>query len=216
MKTGSSLISSAAAAVVLALLTAVSPAQAVEKGDWLFRAGVGHVAPNDSSTDLTGAPGGNVAVGSSTNLALNFTYMFTDNWGFEVLGALPFAHDISGSGNLSGAGTVIETDQLPPTFMAIYNFDPKSNVRPYVGVGINYTTFMDETGVGALAGTSVKLDDSTGLALEAGVDVDINSDLYFNASLWYIDIETEATTVLGTTDVDIDPWVLFLGVGWKF
>lgn len=216
MKNGKSALVSVVAAVGLSVLGATSPAQAVEKGDWLFRVGAGYISPNDSSSELTGVPGGTVSVSSSTNLALNFTYMITDNWGVEVLGALPFSHKVYGTGALEGAGAVIETDQLPPTFMAVYNINPKANVRPYVGVGLNYTTFIDETGVGALAGTEVKLDDSTGLAVEAGVDVDINSDMFFNASLWYIDIETEATTAVGTTDVQIDPWVVFLGVGWKF
>ncbi len=202
--------------VLLALTLFAGSAAAVEKGDWLFRIGGAHVAPNDSSSDLSGAPGGKVSVDSSSNLGLNVTYMVTDQWGVELLGALPFKHDINGAGNLSGVGKVAETEQLPPTLVAIYNFNPSADVRPYVGIGLNYTTFMNEEGVGALDGTKVKLDDSTGLAVEAGVDIDISSDLYFNGSLWYIDIETEATTVLGTTDVEINPWVLFLGVGWTF
>ena len=66
--------------------------------------------------------------------------------------------------------------------------------------------------------TDIELDASTGLAVVGGVDVDINENWFFNASLWYIDIETTAeleTTGAGDleVDVDIDPWVIMIGVG---
>jgi outer membrane protein len=68
-----------------------------------------------------------------------------------------------------------------------------------------------------LDGTSLKLDDSFGLAVKAGVDVDINKDWFFNASLWRMDIDTEAeSSLLGKFDVAIDPWALFVGVGTRF
>ncbi len=213
-----SLLFSISAVSAMSLMTLATPAQAVEKGDWLFRLGVAQVSPNtDSDNNMAGIPGAEVDVSASTGLALNLTYMVTDNWGVEVLGALPFSHDVDAAGSIDGLGTLIETDELPPTFMAVYNFSPKADVRPYVGAGINYTVFMDEKGVGAFAGTDVELDSSMGLALEAGVDVDINSDMYFNASLWYVDISTTAK-VNGADigDVDINPWVVFLGLGWKF
>lgn len=220
MKTRKSLLLCISAISVLSMLTAVTPVQAVEKGDWLFRLGAGYIAPNDKSDNtMAGIPGAEVSVSSSANLALNLTYMVTDNWGVEVLGALPFSHDIDAAGSIKGLGTLIETKQLPPTFMAVYNFNPKADVRPYAGFGINYTTFMDEKGVGAFAAykDQISLDDSVGLAVETGVDVDINSDMYFNASLWYVDISTTAS-IAGADigDVDINPWVVFLGVGWKF
>jgi len=204
------------ALIALGLTAAAIPAHALQKGDWLVRAGLGHVAPNDKSGDLSGVAGGKVAVDSATNLAVNFTYMWTDNVGVELLGALPFTHDINGAGVLSGAGKVADTKELPPTLILLYNFSPKSNVRPYAGAGLNYTKFFGEKTTGALAGTSIDLKSSTGLALEAGMDVDIGKDTFFNVSLWRIDIDTQATTALGTVDVTIDPWVLFVGVGRRF
>lgn len=197
-----------------AVLAAATPAAAVGKGDWLIRAGLGRVAPNDSSSGFSGAPTLKVEdVSNSTNLAINFTYMMTDNVGAELLGALPFKHDIS----VMGLGKVVETKQLPPTLILLYNLSPKSNVRPYAGAGINYTKFFGEKTVNGLAGTTINLDSSTGLAIEAGVDVDINKDWFFNASLWHINIETKArSSLVGTADVTIDPWVLFAGVGKRF
>ncbi len=110
----------------------------------------------------------------------------------ELLGAWPFKHDINGSGTIAGAGKVAETKQLPPTLVLNYMFNPQSNIRPYIGAGINYTTFFSTKTTGALAGTDMKLDDSWGAAADAGVDVDINKDWFFNASVWYMNITTTA------------------------
>lgn len=204
-----------AAAVVAALSAA--PAMAIEQGDWLVRFGVGHVSPNDSSSDFSGASGVGAAVDGDTKPILNVTYMLTDNIGIDVLGAWPFEHDISAKGGLNGK--VGSTKQLPPTVGLQYHFRPKASVRPYVGVGVNYTHFWDEklnaTGQAVLG--TLELDDSFGVAGQVGVDVDINDQWFVNADVRYIRIKTEGTTAnVGKVDVEIDPWVFILGVGTRF
>jgi outer membrane protein len=202
----------AGALLALGFAASAVPALAVQQGDWLIRGGLGHVAPTGESVTVP-IVGGKVEADSATSLAINFTYMLSDNLGVELLGALPFKHDLTHD----SLGKVGETKQLPPTLLLVYNFAPQSGVRPYAGIGLNYTTFFSEKTKGALDGTSLKLDDSFGLAVEAGVDVDINKDWFFNASLWRIDIDTEAeSSLLGKFDVAIDPWVLFIGVGTRF
>lgn len=200
------------ALIALGFTTAAIPVHAVQKGDWLIRGGLGHVSPTGESGTVP-VVGGKLEADSSTNLAVNFTYMLSDNLGVELLGALPFKHDLMHN----TLGKVGETKELPPTLILLYNFAPQSDVRPYAGIGLNYTTFFSEKTTGALAGTSLKLDDSFGLAVEAGVDVDLNKDWFFNASLWRMDIDTEAdSSLLGKFDVAIDPWALFVGVGKRF
>ena len=198
------------------VLTSAS-ALAVEKGDWLVRFGVANVSPNDSSTGLSGVgPTATVGVDDDTQIFANLSYMIKENVAIELLAATPFSHDIKGTGALAGAGKVGETKQLPPTLSVQYHFKPKASVRPYVGAGINYTIFFSEKTTGALAGTTLSLDDSWGLAVQAGVDVDINKDWFFNADIRYINIESTATTALGTAEVTIDPTVISLGVGTRF
>src|SRR5690554_8135345 len=80
--------------VLAAAVMAVAPAaQAFEAGDFVLRAGVVHVAPDDSSDQVLlsgGAPtGSEVAVDSNTQLGIRATYMFTDSLGLGVLGATP-------------------------------------------------------------------------------------------------------------------------------
>lgn len=198
------------------VLTSASVA-AVEKGDWLVRFGAVNVSPNDNSTSLTLAgPNSTVGVDDNTQVFANLSYMIKENVAVELLAATPFSHDIVGTGALSGVGKVGETKQLPPTLSIQYHFTPKASVRPYVGAGINYTIFFSEKTTGALAGTTLSLDDSWGLAVQAGVDVDITKDWFFNADIRYINIETTATTVLGTAEVEINPTVISLGIGTRF
>ena len=190
---------------------------AVEKGDWLVRFGAVNVSPNDSSSGLSlVGPTATVGVDGNTQVFANLSYMIKENVALELLAATPFSHDIVGTGALSGAGKVGETKQLPPTLSVQYHFKPKASVRPYVGAGINYTIFFSEKTTGALAGTTLSLDDSWGLAVQAGVDVDITKDWFFNADIRYINIETTATTALGTSEVEINPTVISLGVGTRF
>ncbi len=205
---------------VLAIL-ASGNALAHKEGDFIVRGGLAAVVPNDSSDDILGSDE-ELEVKSDTQLGLTLGYMITDNISFEVLAATPFSHDIKT--DLLDLGTIADTKHLPPTFMLQYYFgQAESKLRPYVGAGINYTFFFEEgfKGDGKTAGLKdLKLDDSWGLAANAGVDYMLNDDWFINASVWYIDIETEASYTFGgdkyKTDVDIDPWVFMIGGGYKF
>ncbi len=185
-------------------------AQALEAGDMFMRFTLTNVNPNDDSTNFT-----NVAaapeVDDDTQLGVTFVYMFDSNIGFEVLAATPFSHDIT-----IGGTKVAETKHLPPTFSVQYYFNPQTNVRPYVGLGLNYTTFFDSKTVDALGG-DLDLDDSFGLAVQAGIDYDINEKWFVNADIRYMNIETTATnSVAGSSDVDINPTVISIGAGFRF
>ena len=206
MKFQKTLIASALMAAGLGLATST---YAIDKGDWLMRLGATSVNPDDSSSGVT--PDDAVGVDSGTSLSISFTYMYSDNVGVEILASLPFSHDITASGS-----TIGEVEHLPPTVSWEYHFNPKADIRPYVGAGLNWTTILDESI--DLAGQKLSVDDSTGLALTAGVDVDINKDWFFNASVRYMDIDTTAEIKpLGASiDLEIDPWVYTLGVGTTF
>ncbi|MCY1536250.1 Outer membrane protein W [compost metagenome] len=108
--------------------------------------------------------------------------------------------------------------------MQYYPLAPESQFQPYVGAGLNYTMFFDEDLTSQRKGqgfSNLELDDSMGLALQAGMDLMLNENVLLNASIWYMDIDTTATTNLAgagkvKVDVDIDPWVYMVGLGYKF
>ncbi len=129
----------AAAALILGTLSTGS-VWAHEAGEFFIRAGTATVRPTEGSDNVLGSLG-SFNVSNNTQLGLTFTYMATDNIGVELLAATPFRHKV-GTGP---TGTIATVHQLPPTLMAQWYFgDAQSKVRPYVGAGINYTTFFNE------------------------------------------------------------------------
>lgn len=209
------------------------PALAIEEGDILLRVGAVSVQPDDSSSVLTTAATGPLAgtaahVGNEIQPGVNLVYMMSDSIGVEVLAATPFEHDLTVSG-LAAYGFATtnlgSTKQLPPTVSALYYFGPTgARLRPYLGLGVNYTTFFQKSLSGQakseLAASRLKLDDSFGLSVRAGFDWELNERWVANASLWKINIDTTATlnSALGRikADVDIDPYVYMLSMGYKF
>jgi outer membrane protein len=210
---------------------------AYEQGDWIIRAGAANVDPDASSDAIviptdpeTVLPNG-VDVKDDTQLGLSFSYMITDIWSVEVLASTPFDHDIVLEDAPIKAGS---TKHLPPTVTV--NWYPRGGQdgwQPFIGLGINYTTFFDESVDGELEAAlgdivglpgplkaDLDLEDSWGLAVRAGVDIPINERWSVNASMYYIDIDTEATISTAVADVEfdveIDPYVWMLGVAYRF
>lgn len=202
------------------LLAVLLPQMALahEAGDFFMRAGSATVRPTEGSDNVLGMGGFDVS--NNTQMGLTFTYMATDHIGVELLAATPFRHKVG----LGPTGNIATVRQLPPTLMAQYYFmDSQSKGRPYVGVGINYTTFYDAdfNSTGRSAGLSdLSVKDSWGVAGQVGLDYQINRDWMLNASLWYMDIDTEvkfkANGQQQNIDTRIDPWVFFFGVGYRF
>lgn len=221
-------------ASLLALAAAAPMAQAFEAGDIIVRAGAITVDPHESSSDIwVGALGTDVAgskatLDSDTQLGLNFAYMATDHIGIELLAATPFSHDVGVKGMpgpFAGLnGKLGELKHLPPTLSVLYYpLDSKAAFQPYAGVGINYTWFFDTelTSSAESKGFSgLDLDDSWGLAGQVGMDYMLSDNIMLNAQVRYIDIDTKGTTSYGgrevEVDVDVDPWVYMVGLGYKF
>jgi outer membrane protein len=193
-------------AVSLILATAAVPAFAQSAGKWTLGVGLHQVNPkSDSGVD-------GLDVGSDMRPTITGEYFVADNLGIEVLAALPFQHDI----DIKGAGTVATAKQLPPTVSLQYHFNGGGTVSPFVGVGLNYTTFFDESTKGALAGSTLKLDDSWGLAAHAGLDFAVGNGAV-RVDVRWIDIDSDASVngaKLGK--VNIDPLVYGTAYVFKF
>ena len=212
--------------IVIISILCVQSALAHEKGDVIVRIGPALIEPNDSSDDVEGIP--NAEVGVDDNVTLGFTigYMFTSNFAVELLGVTPSNHDLQGRNAISPLGKIGDADVFPPTLCLQYHFaNSSSKIHPYVGAGINYTHFSNEDTSSSLetalgGNTGLDIDDSWGLAAQAGVDISVSDSWVVNASVWYVDIDADATLSTGgvdrDVDVDIDPWVFFVGIGKKF
>lgn len=207
-------------AVAVAILSAFSGmTYAHDAGEFFIRAGSATVRPTEGSDNVLGSLGG-FNVNNNTQLGLTMTWMATENVGIELLAATPFRHKV-GTGPTGDIATV---HHLPPTLMAQWYFnDASSKFRPYVGAGINYTTFFDEkfNDTGKAAGLSdLSLKDSWGAAGQVGVDYLINRNWLINASVWYMDIDTDVRFKAGgvqqSVSTRLDPWVFMFSAGYRF
>jgi len=208
--------------VVFAPLSTVSAAE----GDYLLRVGASNVDPDDPNGSILGL---DIVVDDAWGMTFNGEWMWKKNWGVEVLAAYPYEHDIK----VDGLGRVGSVKHLPPTLSLNYHFLPDTTFDVYVGAGLNFTLFFDEDEEGALAADSnsnrLEIDDNSwGLAAQIGADWYINDKWFVNFNFRYIDIDTEAKITLGADssivpgggrvnpDVDIDPFIYGVHVGYKF
>lgn len=200
------------AVLSISVIGAAAPAVAYDKGDTIVRGGIASVVPGGSYSSVAGGAY-DLRADSDIQAGASISYMMTDNMSVNLLAATPFEHDIEAS--QFGGSNVGSTKHLPPTVTV--SWFPLSGqgfaFKPYVGAGVNYTTFWDEE----IALGDLNLDDSVGLAAQVGVDVPLAENWSVGAAAYYADIEADAEldgNPIGT--VEIDPMIYRLHVGYSF
>lgn len=205
---------------------------AAEAGEgFMVRGRVIGVIP-DESADLRvagAALAGDVEISDQAVPELDISYFFTENFAVELILAVT-PHDVEAV-NVTVPGALDNSTVdlgdvwlLPPTVTAQYHFNTDGRVKPYVGAGVNATFFFNED-EGPVA-DAIDYDPSFGLALQAGVDIDldgtpggwaVNADV---KKVWINpDVTVNFNTALGATvdaEVDINPWVVGVGMGYRF
>lgn len=189
-------------------------AMAETAGTWTVGVGAGYVDPESSNGKLLdGAL--SVDVDSDVRPTLTAEYFVADNVGVELLAALPFHHDIDLK-DAAGNVTKAKTQHLPPTLSLQYHFDNvHANVKPFVGVGANYTTFFKERS--GIPGSKLEIKDSWGVAGHAGVDFKINETDAVRLDARYIDLEPDVKLdgdKIGKAE--INPWVYGISYVQRF
>lgn len=215
-----------------------------EKGDILVRVRGIAIAPDDSSGLIslsaagTSTPLAGSGVGVDTDIVpeIDITYMFHRNWGIEAIAGIA-NHNVKLKGpgpTLAGLGLtdnfeIFDVWVLPPTVTLQYHFMPDSKIRPYAGVGVNYTAFLwndaDDDLEAAVGPVDVDTSSSWGWAAQVGVDVDLKDNWFLNFDVKYVDIDTSASLLIKNgalagnslrVDLDVDPFVVGAGIGYRF
>ena len=226
----------------VALVAAIAPTLAfAEAGDWVVRARAVNVAPDEDSklgktvNNLLGipamSPGAELAVSDKVIPELDISYYITKNIAAELILAAGTRHNVSIHGDNAGVvgnqglGSV---NLLPPTLTAQWHFNPDQTFDPYVGAGINYTIMLDRNlkgSAGAIDGNKIKIEsDSWGPALQAGFDINLKDGWLINADIKYVWLDTDVKLKGAVTgnewrkidSLDINPWVVGIGIGKKF
>ncbi|GAA5174530.1 OmpW family protein [Niveibacterium umoris] len=201
----SSIIKAAIAGAITAGMFMAGTATAAD-GNWLVRGRI--VSMTNDNSNENNLLGAEVTASDKVLPDLDISYFFTENIALEVVLSIPQTHDIELGGTKIG-----EVTQLPPHFMLQYHF-PMGAFKPYVGAGINYTRFWDVKLI--VPGVDIERS-SWGGSLQVGMDYELSKQWYLNADVKKTWIATDVKA--GDTVVDtlhIDPWLIGVGVGYRF
>jgi len=232
--------------LALAVAAALVPSLAMaEAGDIVVRLRATHIAPDESSklqaetlnsygsstTNTLYGTGANTTLGVDTNTIpeIDFSYYITKNIAAELILALGTRHDVHINGLASGAAITDKNlgsvNLLPPTLTAQWHFNPDQTFDPYVGAGISYVRAMDNglTAQSSLGPQPIKIDrNSFGPALQFGLDYNLENKWLVNFDVKKIWTGTDVQLNLAgggwkkIDSLDIDPWVVSVGIGRKF
>ncbi len=205
---------------------------------WAVRLNALSVSPNE---------GDNIEEGDLT---------MTNVFGFEIGLNYYFNKNISVEFSLASSKHKAFLQYKGIEYVAVYNYDigdvmilPANlnfqyhfyfkKFKPYIGAGINYTSFIvkqDNDIIGGVRGG--EFDDAFGFVIQGGINYDINNKWFINLDLKKLFLSTDMTTYHGwcgtpakgmvaipcpdynveeiIEEVDINPLSIGLGIGYKF
>ena len=196
------------------------------------------------------SPGTNAEAHNIATPELLLTYFFTDHIAVEGTLGIPPTLRLAGQGQLAPigpGGPSLALDNLKPVatirawapiVLAKYYFgNTESKLRPYVGVGVNYTWFsninLHPTLAGALSqiggpGGSARasVSNSWNPVITAGASYNFSKKWYLTGSVTYLPLKTNAefdavsqsgrVVLTNKTRITADPVIVFVGIGYRF
>lgn len=123
---------------------------------WMVRLRVLGVLPDagGSTVNVAGvpslsSPNSGLSISDQVVPELDISYFFTKNIAAELILGVT-RHSISGNGSLANL-PIGKTTLLPPTLTLQYHFDNFGAFKPYIGAGVNYTVFFNNSAANAPA-----------------------------------------------------------------
>lgn len=209
----------AAAALGCALTASVSAlgmpgTAAAGQSPWMVRGRLLAVLPDEEATVTV--LGGDLDIEEQYVPELDITYFFDEHWAAELILAVT-PHQITHKPTGIDIG---EVWLLPPTLTVQYHFQPNDeDFRPYVGVGLNYTEFFGHDDADPII-NDASFEPSFGFALQAGVDIPLGGNWSLNIDVKKVWINTDVRLETGAgtvrADVDIDPLIVGVGIGYRW
>jgi outer membrane protein len=186
---------------------------------------------NDLSGPFTPA-GINIRVGNSTTPYLAYLRHLDDHWAIELAGGVPPTVKTYGKGPAMVGSVPFDGQEVAtakwfsPTLLVDYKFLDASNaLRPFVGLGVNYTRFykLESTPAGDAANggpTSVHLSRSIGPAGSVGASWQFTREINVIASysLARVNSHYRSDTAgdIRTTSIRFNPRAAVVAVGYSF
>ena len=187
-------------------------------GDIFVRLRGEALIPNVSTNSWNGAPrNADVDVDTVGIPEIDLSYFITKNIAIEAICCYAWTTVHTG-GSIGNLGTLGDTGLIPFTVMLQYHFDGFGAFKPYLGVGGNYTIFLNESAKGHFRDFS--LQNAGGVAFQAGFDYHLSGNWFMNVDVKQYILGTDASVYMGgnriTTHVNLDPTLVGAGIGYRF
>ena len=185
-----------------------------------FKLGVIQYQPHAATTGVTGLgvpAGADVTVNNASTALFTYEREIAPNIGLELVLGVPPTVKAKATGTVPFLGEVLSAKNVAPTLLFNYHFgEAGSQVRPYLGVGVNYTRFTKAT---TPYGWQISLSDSWGLAGQAGVNVTLDKQWGMFASIGVAQVKSDLVAVGASvlrSSIDFRPVTYSAGVAYKF
>ena len=112
----------------------------------------------------------------------------------------------------------ISPTTLPPTLTLQYHFTDFGAFKPYIGAGVNYSLFYNQSEKPGFTNLDVK--NTFAPALQVGFDYMLNEHWGVNFDVKKLFLKTDWTAELNGTPVSgkarLDPWLIGAGITYRF
>lgn len=186
---------------------------------WMIRLrALGVVTRNSGSVDQVAGSG--LTTTDTVVPELDISYFFNQNWAAELILGVT-RHSISGTGAINGL-EVGKAWLLPPTLTLQYHFTDFGAFKPYVGAGVNYTVFFNQSAANTPSGgvtiTQSHLHNSFAPAAQFGFDymIDRHWGINLDVKKLWLRPDWDGNNGALTGKVNLDPWLIGTGITYKF
>ena len=197
-----------------------------------FSVGIADITVHSDSPNLTSngpaflTPSAGVTIGNATTMIIDYVRRIDEKWEAELALGMPPSHDVRGTGDLAKYGLLATVKQAGPTVFLNYKLGTdQDKLRPFVGIGLNYTKFFDGNSTDAnnlVAGgpTKIHLSDSFGVAVHAGARYRLSDHWTLHGGIVLVDVQSNLTATTGSIDrktrVDFRPIAYTATLGYSF
>jgi len=196
--------------VVITMILAALSFNAMAESPWLVRGRAVYVDTADKSDPVGGVGASDrIHVSDKTIPEVDISYFFTPNIAAELMLTYPQKHKVYLDGSSVGSFR-----HLPPGLIAQYHFAPEAQISPYLGLGVNWTTFSKNR---MLGGTASLEHDSIGPVVQAGVDVKLGGPWSLNFDVKKVRLRSDVLiNGVKASKAKVDPVLFGAGIGYRF
>jgi outer membrane protein len=197
-------------ALLIALASVASIQASAQQSPWAMRARAVHIEHENGSDPINGAGSADrVSLNKKEIPELDLSYFFTPN----VAAELSVNNQQKYTAYLDDV-SVGSLKHMPIALNLQYHFSPESALKPYVGVGVNYTRL---SAVHVLNDTASLEHSSYGWVAQAGFDIQLDRNWMLNFDVKKMRVHSELSiSGAKASNLQIDPWLIGVGLGYRF